>query len=119
MCASNLWHSGILLLPVLPISILPYINCTYSCVQVLWSGAVEDDSYGSLPLHNLSISEVVDKACKSELQHDRCAKQLQDATKNGQDVAEGGLICLVRAQSIKAVPCDIRRLNLSTVALNL
>ena len=53
---------------------------------------MEDDSYGSLPLHSLSINEVVDKAGKSELQHDRCAKQLQDATKNVQDVAEGGLI---------------------------
>ena len=80
---------------------------------------MEDDSYGSLPLPSLNINEIVDKAGKSELQHDRRAKQLQDATKNVQDVAEGGLICLVRAQSIIAIPCDIRRLNLSTVALNL
>ena len=61
-------------------------NCTYNCTYlyvhvcrsfgvVLW----EMTSYGSLPLHSLSINEVVDKACKSELQHDRCAKQMLDA----------------------------------------
>ena len=43
-------------------------------------------SYGSLLLSSLTVSEVVDKAAKSELQHDRCAKQLRMLVGNVQEV---------------------------------